>query len=266
MSAAAPVTYAVYTPTGKGATGKLFGLPGGTTAGPLPDGSAIVLDSGFTVRAHGPNLGYAFFATDKEAHLRIAPVSNGPVKAGTRYEWWFESLTQALPNPLNPDISWLTVKQGTLLGHFVGVAVSAQDNVARMVLTRQPLKVNSTPLQVRGVNSNWTCCYFEPKTGLYRPIGSAQGLTYAQVDASRTNIEVVIGNLITCNQPEVRISIVPQTDRDGKPTGVWDAEAHNPTTQALQTEFAVPAAFSLIKQRTHSALLPAGETVKFTLR
>ena len=138
--------------------------------------------------------------------------------------------------------------------------------MARVVIAKQPLRVNSTPLEVRGVNSNWTCGYYEPKTGLYRPLGSANGITYAQVYAAAANVELVIGNVVTCNQPEVRLSVVQQTDAEGKPTGGWDVEAHNPTDTALQTSFAVPAAFSLMKQRSHTALLPAGETVKFTLR
>ena len=266
--ATAPVHFTVYTPDGKVATGDLESVrkAGGMANGLLPDGSAIVLDAGFTVRVHGEHLGYAFYATTKDAHLRIMPVSETPVPANTRYEWRFETVAQALAKPLQPDASWLIVKHGKLLESFVGATIAAENGVAEVIISRQPLRVNSTPLEIRGVNTNWTCGYFEPTSGAYRPLGAAHGSTYAQIEASRKDVGAVIGNVVTCDQPDVRIAVTQQTDADGHPTGQWRVDAHNPTLKDLSVTFTVPSAFSLIHTRNTTAAIAAGSSVQLMLR
>ncbi len=94
----------------------------------------------------------------------------------------------------------------------------------------QTLKVNSTPITVTGLNPNWTAGYFGPKTGLYCPLGvAANGTGYAQVDAARPDIEVVVGNVLTCDQPELRILAAQDTDAEGRITGTWTIDVHNPS-------------------------------------
>ena len=264
------VRYTLYLPGGKTVKGSLAdgpkrGLVQGT--GSMPDGSAMVLDSGFTVRVHGKGLAYAFCVTQAQAALRIAPHSSGKaVPKGTRYRWWFETVAQVVPNPLDPDIRWLNVIQGRMLAHFVGATLQADAYAARVRVGKQPLTVNSTPLIVRGVSSNWTCGYYEPTSGLYRPIGSADGVTYAQVATSAGELDLVLGNVVTCDQPEVRINVVQMTDPDGEPTGQWLVDAHNPTRKTLTVAFTVPKAFGCIKTRSHKASVPAGASVTFSLR
>lgn len=275
-----PATYTVFRPDGKSETGDLLALAiaGGRVVGDLPDGSAITIteDQGFTIRVHGTGLGYTFQAvqaTDRnnkpsvQANLRIAPrTADATVKAGAKYAWRFETVDEVLAKPLAPDAGWMQVTRGKLLENFVGATVEAEGGVAVVRLGKQPLKVNSTPLTVSGFNPNWTAGYFEPKTGLYRPLGvAANGIGYAQMDASRSDLEVVLGNVVTCNQPEVRIFAVQDTDADGKATGKWTVMAHNPTDKALEADFAVSPAFSLIKARGHQAAIPKGSSVQFTL-
>jgi hypothetical protein len=266
-----PVRYEIFRPDGKNEEGDLAELAkkGGRIIGDLPDGSAIVIATaeGFTVRVKGQSLGYAFqvvAAKDSnkkdclQANLRIAPrTADSTVKEGTKYKWCFETVAQAMENPLKPEISWLKVLKGKLTENFVGATVEADGGVAKFAIGVQPLKVNSTPFTVKGVNSNWTCGYFEPKSGLFRQLGSANGIVYAQTDASVKNIEIVVGNLVTCDQPELRIFATQVTDPEGKATGKWRLDLLNPTDRAMNVKLAIDPAFSLIKARTAKASVPA---------
>ena len=81
------------------------------------------------------------------------------------------------------------------------------------------------------------------------------------MDAARPGMEVVLGNLVTCNQPELRILATQTTDADGKPTGKWRLDLFNPTDKPMDVNLAVDPAFSLVKTRALKASIPArGQT------
>ena len=267
-----PIPFKVIRPNGKTDEGDLAEIAknGGRIVGDLPDGSAIVITAGegFTVRVHGQSLGYAFqvvAAKDAnnqdslQANLRIAPrTADAAVKAGSKYDWSFETVEQVVENPLKPDVGWLKLAKGKMTGHWVGATIAAENGVAHFTIGKQPLKVNNTPFTVTGLNPNWPVGYFEPKTGLYRPLGvAANGTGYAQVDAARPDIEVVVGNVVTCDQPDARILATQNTDADGKATGKWHVDVFNPTEKAMDLNLTVDPAFSLIKSRTTKVTVPA---------
>ncbi len=268
----APTPYQVLLPDGTVKEGDLAEVANANKpeVGDLPDGSAIVIHTakGFTARIHGLGLGYAFLivkgrnANMQEVYhaaLRVAPRSKDSIiPSGQKYAWRFETVEQVMDNPLKPDISWLIIKQGMLSDHWIGATLAAKNYLAQFTISRQPLKVNSTPFIVTGINPNWTAGYFEPKNGNYRPVGvTTAGVAYAQVDAARQDIEVVIGNLITCDQPDLRILATQYTDAEGKPTGKWRVELLNPADKPMDVALAVNPAFSLIKNRTLKATVPA---------
>lgn len=268
--------YQVLRPDGPTDEGDLAELvkQGGRVVGDLPTGSAIVIHTaeGFTARIHGQGLGYAFLmvkAKDAnkqdclQAALRVAPrTAAATIPAGTKTAWRCETVAQVMDNPLKQEIGWLNVAKGKVTGHWVGAAIAADQHLTRFTVGRQPLKVNSTPFTVTGINPNWTVGYFEPKTGLYRPVGVTKaGTAYAQVDAARPDTEVVLGNLVTCDQPELRILATQNTDADGKPTGTWRLDLFNPTDKPMDAALAIDPAFSLVKARALKATVPAkGQT------
>jgi hypothetical protein len=247
---------------------------GGRVVGDLPDGGAIVIHTadGFTARVVGKGLGYAFLVVKAQdankqdvlqAALRVAPrTAAATIPAGTKTAWRYETVAQVMDNPLRPDIGWLKVACGAVTEHWVGATLAADQHLAHFTVGRQPLRVNSTPFAVTGINPNWTAGYFEPKTGLYRPIGvTVTGTAYAQVDAARPGTEVVIGNLVTCDQPELRVLATQNTDTDGKPTGTWRVDLFNPTDQTMDAALAIDPAFSLVKARALKVTIPAqGQT------
>ncbi|MEI6424358.1 MAG: hypothetical protein WCP55_19230, partial [Lentisphaerota bacterium] len=274
-----PLKYKFFRPDGKIEEGDLAELAkkGGRAVGDLPDGSAIVIATteGFTVRVKGQSLGYAFqvvAAKDPnkqdclQANLRIAPrTADATVKAGTKYQWSFETVAQAMENPLKPDISWLKVLKGKLLENFVGATVEADGGVVKFAIAAQPLKVNSTPFTVKGVNSNWTCGYFEPKSGLFRQLGSENGVVYAQIDASQKNLEFVIGNVVTCEQPELRIFATQVTDAEGKATGKWRLDLLNPSDKAVTATLKPGVGFeALLSAKPQTVSVPAGAAMVVT--
>jgi hypothetical protein len=220
---------------------------------------------GCTLRVKGDSIGYAFYVDrgKGEAELRLAPHSDAPAPAKTRFDWSYDIVEQVVSNPCDPDISWLTVKRGKLLDHFVGTTIQAQDHTVALNVNPNPLRVNSSPFIIKGVNDNWTCGLLELKTGRFRPVGTVRGTAYVQVAASSQNLELVMGNVLVANNPDIRITAVQNTDRDGRPTGEWLVEVHNPTPNTITTTLKRGGGFeSLFKTASRSVSVPIGSSVK----
>jgi hypothetical protein len=133
-----------------------------------------------------------------------------------------------------------------------------------MTVGKQPLNVNSTPLTITGLNPNWTVGYLEPKTKAYRPVGvAANGTAYVQVPTTQVGLEVVVGNVVTCDHAELRLFATQDTDSEGVITGAWTIDVHNPTTKAVETVITPTAGFDQVMSATAQKInVPAGTTVR----
>jgi hypothetical protein len=266
----AAVRYEVYSPGQAApiATGELSRANSRVVqgAGILPDGAAIVIHSGkgCTLRVKGDSIGYAFYVDRGKgnAELRLAPRSDAPVPAKTRFDWSYDIVEQVVSNPCSPDITWLTVKRGTLRDHYVGATLRAQDRSVALTVNPNPLAVNSSPFIIEGVSDNWTCGLLELNTGRFRPVGTVQGTAYVQVAASSQNLELVVGNVLVADNADIRITATQNTDRDGRPTGEWLVEVHNPTAVTITTTLKPGTGFeSLFNTASRSVSVPAGSSV-----
>lgn len=82
------------------------------------------------------------------------------------------------------------------------------------------------PVEVSGLNDRWEAFCVERRTKLMKPVPVSDGVAYACLDLS-TGADVVIGHPVTCNQPDVRVSVF-QTGAQ------WSVTVHNPTEEALE--------------------------------
>ncbi len=184
-------------------------------------------------------------------------------ETGTILGWGTEQLNRAAPEP-----TWFQIQQGVLRGQpLVELHVDAVDGAAVAMIRQGASDFNCQPIVVHGVSRGSTAGYYEKETGRYRPIGVLEGKAYAQLPSSQQATTVVIGNLVRAEHPEITIEMIQQTDAAGLPTGEWLLDAHNPTTDPIDTRLNFPAAFAEIVQTRHQQIsLPAGGSVAITIR
>jgi len=126
----------------------------------------------------------------------------------------------------------VNVIRGTLDGTQYLVRLAADDHWAECEVSRADLP-NELPVSVRGLNPHWDAGALDLGTGRLRRLGVFEETGFLTLNVNKSDRHVRIGNLLTCDQPELRLSLL-QTD------GGWHVEAHNPTGNRLETTIEVP--------------------------
>ena len=119
------------------------------------------------------------------------------------------------------------------------------------------------PIIVDGVNPNASAFLYRKDQGLIRPVGTYDGKAYCQVPASMTHAELVVGNLLTADNPDLRITAVRETDDQGRPTGVWMVEGHNPTDRQITATVAPTPVFDLLETGGRKVTIEPKSSVDF---
>ena len=237
----------------------------------LPSGTVIIYApgpgaAGQSVKWTGEHLAYLVSVKDGPATVKVGVRPGEANQAGQKFTWRTEKINRAVAAGELAKPTWFTVKLGSAQAlPLADLHLTAAEGVAEVLLKRSAFDTNSQGLVVGGVNGNWTAVYYEKPAGLIRPIGVWDGQAFAQLPSTKQDVTVIIGNLIRCDQPEVRIEAFQLTDDAGKATGTWQVEAHNPTGQELTVNFTTPAVFDLLKTRQHAEKIAAGSSVRFTL-
>ncbi|MHB9132576.1 MAG: hypothetical protein ACYDBB_16020 [Armatimonadota bacterium] len=271
ISKEAPGLYAIIAPDGKVTSGALaeiaapvvLAIPSGAIVCTAPAAGAF----GQSILWTGEALACAITVKDGKAVVKTGVLPKERNIAGQSFAWHTETLNRNVTPDQLLHPKWFQVKAGTLAAMPLSeLHVTAKDGVAVIELARAAFDTNCQPVVVDGVNRNWTAGYYEKPTGLYRPIGVWGNTAFVQVPGTKTKNNIIIGNIIRADQPEVLIDMLQETDGAGMPTGRWIVNANNPTGKELDVTFSIPAAFDLIQTRRHNEKIPAGAAVTFTLR
>jgi hypothetical protein len=121
------------------------------------------------------------------------------------------------------------------------------------------------PIRVHGVNPNWTCGIVDKTDKSWLPVGVMDDLkltpeqratpttysAYAALDLSKDR-DVWIGNVVLCDQPELKLTLLPEGD------GRFRIEAHNPTNKDLTATIHTAPEFSLVPAFTKQVTVKAG--------
>ncbi len=265
-----PGVCVIVTPDGKTLRWTLKDLKDPVSGG-LPSGSVVICHPaadplGQSVKWTGESLAYSLSVKDGAATVKVGVLAEGANQAGKEFSWRTEKINRAATPAEVAQPTWFSIRLGSLQGlALAALHLAAQDGVAQVELKRAAFDTNSQGFVVDGVNGNWTAVYYEKPARLIRPIGVCEGRAFAQLPGTKKNVTVTIGNLIRCDQPEVMIEAFQLTDEAGRPTGKWQVEAHNPTEKAMTVNFAVPAAFDLVKTRKHTEQIAPRSSTRFVL-
>ena len=149
---------------------------------------------------------------------------------------------------LKEDRNILSLTHGEFVEKKGRLILSAKDGYISGKIKTASLPNNLLPIVVRGINKNWDAAVYYPKKKLLRRIGvSKNNVAYVVVDTSEDR-EIFIGNLLTSNIPQVKLTL-------------WKDKiiVHNPTDKSLKVEVKSP----LYKSVNIECTLLPGESKSF---
>lgn len=242
-------------------------------------------DSGFAALVSDPTAYYAFFplrGTDPLSYtvsgdnqrmvldLRLGEKGQN-LKAGMKLTYRF-AVGSFIKDPQHGDYLKrfaalvndgdypVAMKQGTLVDRSGFLSLKAEQGAARLALGPQPF-IQNLPIRVAGLEDNGTAMAYSSLDKTFKPLGFNGGLAYAAAPMERTN-ELWLGDVFIASEPAVRMTLVPKMV--GLPEGFL--EVHNPTDHAIKVNVASPAGTPIYGGVTFELDLPAGASVRKTLR
>ena len=177
----------------------------------------LVLDEGYSLSV---NASYGFvranvdlhfpgreFAGGEELPWRLLFMVGGLTSPGTNepFEWIRTSLGLSGPPAYEVEVS-----RGRLMGTKLFLDLEAADGGAQVSLSQARLPVR-LPIRIFGLNPRWSTALYDHERGELVPFGVGEdGVGYASVDLDRGPAEVYLGNLATCDIPELNLWVVEE--------------------------------------------------------
>jgi hypothetical protein len=227
----------------------------------------MVLDEGYSMRVEGAeNWVRGYINQDRRGEkikagtvlpyrfLCIVGDYDGPA-TNTEFEWVRESLG-ITGNPAYE----VTAKQGQVKGTRLFLDLQAQEGgfaglLQKTTTRRLPQRL---PIRVYGLNPNWSAAVWDRQRKTLEPFGIGDGVGYASVDLDRGPADVYIGNLATCDQPEMRLWVVEEgPDR-------VRVVAQNPTDKELTATVKSGTGYERVAAFSQEVTVPAGGQAEFT--
>ncbi len=141
---------------------------------------------------------------------------------------------------LDGDVAYrIEPEQGRALDNNYIAVVEAQSGafVARLEEVDLP---STLPLEVRGLNANWSVGYAELDKGRYRPINMTDDTSFVSLDPRKRRQHIFVGHPMIADDPEVVLNCV-QLDKV-----TWHLEIHNPTDIRRKVTVTASEAFPLL--------------------
>ena len=153
----------------------------------------------------------------------------------------------------------LDATQGRVLDTQFIMDLAADQGVFRGRLQKLDLGFR-LPVRVSGLNENWTAGLWRQGLAMLVPEAvDPDGLAWLTVDPAADAGEILIGNLITCENPAVILRLFQQQD------GGWLVIAHNPTAKSARITVRGTAG-GPVPALKHKVKLEPGEEVRWVHR
>jgi len=117
------------------------------------------------------------------------------------------------------------IEQGRLESQNYTLVLRADKYSAKVNISQAPLP-NDLPMIINGIEDNWDAGMFDLDTKELRRCGVFNGLAYLTLDINGRSHNVIIGNLLTCNDNRIKLSLTKKDD-------IWIIQAHNPTRESI---------------------------------
>lgn len=135
------------------------------------------------------------------------------------------------------------LSRGRLLKGGYPLVLEARNNGVKINLKKTDLP-NFLPVEVRGINPNWTSGVYDFSSQKFHPLGLLGERMYTVVDLKEDK-DLYWGNILILNRPEVIAELVEET-----PTGSLLLRLHNPLNKKVRVRVEAPVLTPKVKQIT----------------
>jgi hypothetical protein len=139
----------------------------------------------------------------------------------------------------------------------LGLRLTAVEGGFRGTLRDLPAP-NPLPVTVEGLEQNWPAGVFQEEKATVRRIGVTEGVGYVALEKTEEG-PLFIGNLLTCEDPEVRLELLALDAAKQGPVFV----AHNPTDRDKQVTVRSPVPTRAMRRLAVPLSLRAGSSVRW---
>lgn len=247
--------------------------------GPVPAGSyyaiypcltgaqgLMVIDEGYHMRVEGSSnwvRGYLNISRPGEKlaagtelpfrYLCVVGDYDGPA-TNAEFEWVRESFG-ITGNPAYE----VSARQGSVKGTRLWLDLQAVEGgfTGRLQKTTTRRLPQRVPIRVYGLNPHWSAAVWDRARRTLEPFGQGDGVGYASVDLDRGPADVYIGNLVTCDAPELRLWVVEEGEDRVR------VVAQNPTDQPLTTTVRSGQGYDRVPAFARPLTVPPGDQVSF---
>lgn len=150
----------------------------------------------------------------------------------------------------------LEVTRGEALDRRYLLRVAAEEGGARLRLPAADLQ-QRLPIRVEGLADNTTAGVIDFGRNEWKPLDVIDGALYTTLDTQRGDHDLYIGNLLACDHPDLRLTLLP-ANADGRTV----IKVHNPTETAITANIFVALDSFLAKpQVVEAAVLPKSSVI-----
>ncbi len=247
-------------------------LPAGSVFACYPDyvgaQGIVFLDDGYSLQVEASRQGVRAQAYLSLPGRKLAPGDklpfrllcvlggfNAPPESGE-----FQGLQESLGLTGAPAYR-VELTQGTVTGTKLFLDLQAQEGgclgqIRKTAAETFPCRL---PVRVYGLNPNWSTAVYDRQRRELIPFGLMDGVGYTTLDLDRGPADVYVGNLVTCDQSELRLWVVEEGADRVKVT------AQNPTGKAITTTVMSGAGYNRVPAFTRAVTVPAGGQVEFVV-
>ena len=121
------------------------------------------------------------------------------------------------------------------------------------------MPVSRLPIRIYGLNPNWSAAVYDRQRKELIPFGFADEVGYASVNTRRGDSDVYMGNLVTCDNPDLRLWVVEEGPSRIKVT------AHNPTDNEIKATIKRGLGYERVPMFKRQVTVPPGNSVDLVI-
>ena len=148
----------------------------------------------------------------------------------------------------------LAVKRGKVLDTRFVLECEAANSLVALSVGQAALS-QRLPIKINGLSPQSTAAIVDNTRKEWLPIGVTTIEAYATHDANLGASDLVIGNIVTCDNPALSCTLLPEG-------GAFALDVHNPTDAPATATVAVPEGLWMIQAGKRQVIVPAGSTVR----
>ncbi len=154
-------------------------------------------------------------------------------------------------------VDWIRGKPGKV---NLICPVTAENGAVIAKFEKCPKLIAPIPVQVSGLNSNWTTVFLDRNRKQMRALGSNNGKALVMIDPQVAEQNIFIGQPIQSDNPEIILHLVQTGDKS------WTLEIHNPTDKTINCNIKTTEGFDFLENLNCKLSLISGSSKIITLK